>query len=185
MEMKKREYYLKAAATFLISTGLVIAVLTALNWLPSLIAPEEFRRYSSLEAAKKSLDLHAVYLPVFLPEHLNLESLPSEVFAQTKPFQLVIMHFRFRNTREIGLAIHQVALGAQHHIDSKIRLNEVSQQNRVSLKGRDALLISALCDNNAPCSQISWTEAGNTLTVTGKISARDLIRVAGSMIPGP
>ena len=167
MEKEKREYYLKAAVTFLITTGLVIAVLTALNWIPSLIAPEEFRRYSSLEAAKKSLDLHAVYLPVFLPEDLNLESRPSEVFAQTRPFQLVIMHFRFRNTREIGLSIHQVAVGAEHHIDSKIRLIQISQQNRVSLKGRDALLISALCDNDSPCSQISWTEASNTLTVTG------------------
>jgi hypothetical protein len=179
---KKTGYYLKATAYFLILTGLVMAVFTVLNWIPSLIAPEEFRKYSSVEDARKRLSLRSIYMPVFLPEELNLEWQPSEVFAQTKPFQLVIMHFRFRNAPVIGLAIQQVEQGAQDHIESKIRITEVSQQNRISLKGRDALLVSALCDNDVPCTRISWNEAGNAVIVTGKMPARDLIRVAGSMI---
>ncbi len=176
-------HYVKAAVSFIVLTGLVLAVLMVLNLIPSLIAPEEFRKYSSVESAKKQLDLHTIYLPVFLPEHLNLESRPSEVFAQTKPYLLVIMHFRFRNSSEIGLAINQVDQKAERPADSKIALVQISQQNRISLKGRDALLISAICDGNAPCSQIIWTESGNVITVTGKIWARDLIKVAGSMIP--
>ena len=180
---KKAGYYAKAATSFIILTGLVLAVLTVLNLIPSLIAPEEFRKYSSVESAKKHLDLHTVYLPAFLPEHLNLESHPSEVFAQTKPYLLIIMHFRFRDSNEIGLAIHQVVQGVERHIDSKIKLMHISQQDRISLKGRNALLVSATCDKDSPCSRITWTENGAVLTVTGKIWARDLIKVAGSMIP--
>jgi hypothetical protein len=173
---------MKMIMSFVILAGLLVFVLALLNWMPSLIEPEGFRKYGSIDAVRKKMNVK-VYLPAYIPEDLNIRWPPADIYAQRVPFPLVVMHFRYRNSNDIGLVIQEAQAGRQGPADSKIKIVRVEKQSRISIKGRDAVLISAVCDRETPCAQVSWNEQDITLSLTGKIAARDLIRIAGSMLP--
>ena len=123
------------------------------------------------------------YLPTYIPEDLNLAWPPSEIYAQDTPFRACIMHFTFRDRKEIGLLIQQVDSQAPYALEPLLKIREKKIVNTASVKKRKASLVSAVCDQDIPCNQLSWDEGNTTITLTGKIPARDIIRIAASMLP--
>jgi hypothetical protein len=161
----------------------LVAVLALLNWLPLILQKNRLQRFDSVEAARKVLHMQTIYLPTYIPETLNLAWPPSEIYAQDTPFSACIMHFTFRDRKEIGLMIQQADSQALYALEPLLRIREKKRANTVSVKNRKAVLVSAVCDQDIPCNQLSWDEGSTTITLTGKMPARDIIRIAASMLP--
>lgn len=161
----------------------MVLVLALLNWMPSLIQKHRLKRFNSVEAARKELDIPRIYLPTFIPEDLNLAWPPSDVYAQDTPFRASIMHFTFRGGKEIGLIIQQADADAPYSLEPVMRVREKKTGVDVSVRNRKARLVAAVCDRDVPCHQLSWNEGGTIITLTGKIHTREIIRIAGSMLP--
>ncbi len=65
----------------------------------------------------------------------------------------------------------------------RITLSEVKEQTQYRLKGRNVLLQVGTCDNEMPCSRMTWREDnGSHYTVLLTSSPFELIRIAESMI---
>lgn len=176
-------HQIKMFAFFILMIALLVVVLELINWIPSIIEKEGLRRYETIEFVRKKLHIEKIYMPSYLPEDLNLRWPPAEIYAQKKPFTMIIMHFYQRDSRDIGLIVHQVDAGANYRPESRIKFTEIKKESRVLIKGREGVLITAICENNSPCNRVSWKEGEFLLTVIGKHSRRDLIRIAMSMIP--
>jgi len=161
----------------------MVVVLALLNWLPLLLQKNRLQRFGSVEAARKVLHMQTIYLPTYIPENLNLAWPPADIYAQDTPFSACIMHFTFRDSRQIGLMIQQVDSKAPYGLEPLLKIKEKKSVNSVTVKNRKALLVSAVCDQDIPCNQLSWDEDSTTITLTGKIPARDIIRIAASMLP--
>ena len=162
----------------------MIFILVLLNWLPSIIQKHNLKKFDSVEAARKELHIKDVYLPTYIPEHLGLAWPPAEIYAQNSPFNAIIMHFNFKDKEEIGLIIQQVDARAQYQIKPHIKIRQSREGRSISVKNRTALLVPAVCDNDSPCHQLSWKEDGTILTLIGKFTAQELIKIAASMLPG-
>jgi len=181
---QKRRPVLNQFLEFGMIAALLAVVLVLLNWVPSLIQPHQLKRYGSVDAARKELSLLKVYLPTYIPEHLDLSWPPSEVYAQDAPFRACIMNFTYKESREIGLVIQQTDARATFTLDPVIKVKEKKKENTVYIKDRKAVLIAAVCEKDVPCMMISWEEGGTAISLTGKkISTQDIVRVAGSMLP--
>ena len=167
------------AATILIIAGL----LSLLNWVPLIMQKQKLKSFSSPDVAAKELHIRKIYLPSYLPEHLNLVWPPSEIYGQDTPFSAVAMYLSYKQKQELGLALHQSDAKAPYRLEPRIKIRPQKTASQISLKGRNALLVPGICDDNTPCNQLSWDEHGTTITVIGKFPARDVIKIASSMIP--
>ena len=174
---------LRKAAFFAVAILLVAGLLTLLNIIPLIIQKQKLRSFSSPDAAVKDLRIRKIYLPSYLPEHLDLAWPPSEVYGQNTPFTAVAMYLSFRQTKELGLALHQSDAGAPYQLEPRIPIRPAQASREISLKGRRALLLPALCDEATPCYQLSWEENGTVITLIGKFPAQDIIKIASSMLP--
>ncbi|TAL25017.1 MAG: hypothetical protein EPN94_06115 [Nitrospirae bacterium] len=173
---------LKMVFSFALLITLLVVVLELINWAPSVIETESLRKYKTIELVKRKLHIERVYIPAYLPEDLNLKWPPSEIYAQKKPFVMVITHFQQRDSREPGLIVHQVDAKADYRPESKIKFR-VKRESKILIKDREGMLVTAICEDETPCNQVSWREGNFMLTVIGKNSQRDIIRIARSMIP--
>ncbi len=162
----------------------MVVILALLNWLPSIIQKNKLKKFESVEAARKELHMKNIYLPAYIPEHLGLVWPPAEIYAQDSPFNAILMHFNFKDKKEIGLIIHQVDAGAQYEIKPHIKIRQLREGRSISVKHRTALLVPAVCGNDSPCHQLSWNENGTVLTLIGEFTAQELIKIAASMLPG-
>ncbi len=167
------------AATILFITG----VISLLNWIPLIMQKQKLKSFSSTDAAAKELHIRKIYLPSYLPEHLNLAWPPSEIYGQDTPFGAVAMYLSFKQRQEIGLSLHQADANAPYQLEPRLKILSERTARQIVIKGRKATLLVAICDKNTPCSQLSWDEHGTVITVTGKFSAQDIIKIASSMIP--
>lgn len=174
---------IKMVASFILLLTLLIVVLELISWVPSIIEKESLRKYKTIEAVRRKLHIEKIYMPAYLPEDLNLKWPPSEIYAQKKPFTMIIMHFQHRDSEDIGLIVHQVDARANYRPESRIKLIQIKKKSEVLIKNKEAVLIIAVCENDIPCNQISWREGDYLLTLISKDSQRDLIRIARSMIP--
>jgi hypothetical protein len=170
-------------ASFGLLITLLVVILEIINWMPSIIEKEGLRKYRSMEFVRKKLHIEKIYMPAYLPEHINLRWPPAEIYAQKKPFAMIISHFHYRDSKDIGLIVHQVDANANYRPEPKIKFSEIKKESKVMIKDRPAVLITAICEGDKPCNQVSWREGDFLLTVLGKDSPRDLIRIAMSMIP--
>jgi hypothetical protein len=173
----------RKAALFAATILFVAGLLSLLNWVPLIIQKQKLKSFSSPDAAAKELHIRKIYLPSYLPEHLNLAWPPSEVYGQDAPFSAVVMYLSFKQKQEIGLALHQSDANAPYLFEPLIKIRPGQNSKQISLKGRRAMLVPAVCDNNTPCNQLSWDENGMVITLIGKFSAQDIIKIASSMIP--
>jgi hypothetical protein len=162
----------------------MVLILALLNWLPSIIQKHKLKKFDSVEAARKELHIKDIYLPTYIPEHLGLAWPPAEIYAQNSPFNAVIMHFDFKDKIETGLIIHQVDARAEYRIKPRMKIRQSREGRSISVKNRTALLVPSVCDNDSPCNQLSWTEDGTVLTLIGKFTAQELIKIGASMLPG-
>ncbi len=162
---------------------IVAGVLSLLNWLPLIMQKQKLKSFSSPDAAAKELHISKIYLPSYLPEHLNLAWPPSEVYGQNTPFNAVVMYLSYKQGKQMGLALHQSDAQAPYRLDPLIKIRRGQNSSVIFLKGRKALLVPAICDDSVPCNQLSWEEHGTIITVIGKFPAQDVIKIASSMIP--
>jgi hypothetical protein len=167
------------AATILFLAGL----LSLLNWIPLVMQKQKLKSFSSPDIAAKELHVRKIYLPSYLPERLNLSWPPSEVYGQDTPFSAVAMYLSFKQSKEIGLSLHQADANAPYQLQPRLKIRTEKTVRQIVIKERKATLLVAVCDNNTPCSQLSWDEHGTIITVIGKFSAQDVIKIASSMIP--
>jgi len=169
-------------ASFVLLITLLVVILELINWMPSVIEKESLRKYKTIELVGKELHIEKIYMPAYLPEDLNLRWPPAEIYAQKKPFVMISMHFQRRDSEDIGLIVHQVDAKANYQPESKIKFSRIKKESKVLIKDREGKLVAATCENDSPCNQVSWKEGDFLLTVIGKNSQRDLIRIARSMI---
>src|SRR5574340_261823 len=77
--------------SFFVTVAVVILLLKLFNWLPSVVQDEGLKKYSSVEEVRTALNIPRVYIPAYFPEYIKWP--PAEIFAQKRPFPLVIVHF--------------------------------------------------------------------------------------------
>ncbi len=174
---------LKMIASFALLIGLLVVALELVNWMPSIIEKESLRKYKSIEFVRKNLHIERIYMPAYLPEALNVKWPPAEVYAQKKPFEMIIMHFQQRDSEEIGLIVQQIEAKAKYRPESAIKFSRIRKESSVLIKDRKGTIVNAICEDGSQCNQVWWEEGGFLLIVTGRDSQRDLIRIARSMIP--
>ncbi len=182
--MKKRSFAIKLSL-FVVTILLVTAILTVLNWLPSLVQKRTMKRFNSIDIARKELGLHRLFLPTYIPEDLHLVWPPEEIYAQEVPFSAFIMHLRYRDSRDIGLVIQQTDANAPYQIEPLIKIKTKTEGSQIFIKDRKALLVPAICDENTPCNEVSWNEDGTIITLICKCSAQEIVKIASSTLPGP
>ncbi len=181
--MSTKRSIVRNTVLFAAAVLFVAALLSLLNWVPLIMQKQRLKAFSSPEAAAKELHIRKIYLPSYLPEHLDLAWPPSEVYGQDAPFSAVAMYLSFKQKKEFGLALHQTDAKAPYRLEPRIQISPGQTSSQISLKGRKALLVPAVCDNAVPCNQLSWDENGTVITLIGKFPAQDIIKIASSMIP--
>lgn len=170
---------LKKLAVFLLVLVVVVVALRILNWFGERTAEQGIHQFSSLEEAQHALRLRDLYLPAYFPDYLEWP--PYEVLGQTDPYRLILIHFRNRQSREVVLAIRQAAATGIQPPPTRLDPIRISSEETVQLDQRTALLRQGSCVDSSSCSEISWTEKGQYLSVTLKNGREELLRIASSM----
>jgi hypothetical protein len=165
---------------FCVMVAAVVIVLRLLDWVPSSISSSGVNRYKTLEDVETSLKIEKIYQPVYFPQHLTWP--PSEIFAQGKPYPLVVMHFTDRQGPDIVLAIRQSDLRDPSPLRTRLELASVGKQEDILLKGRRARVSLGTCRDGETCNSVSWREGDHVLTVTEKGPEEELLRIAESML---
>jgi hypothetical protein len=163
---------------FVITVVILVMTLKLINYLPTVIQTGIIRRYHSIEEVKSRLNIKDIYVPTYFPQGLVWP--PSELLAQNKPFTAVVMEFKSVENEEIAMIISQSA-SANFKPDEKILLR---MKERVSypFNGRNITLEAWVCENEVPCSRITWVEGRYTVTVTAKSEPPSLMTIVESMI---
>lgn len=162
-----------------LSIIILVLILKIVNYIPIFLQKETMRRYNSIEEVKSSLNLKEILIPSYFPN--NLLWPPSEIFAQKKPFIAVIMEFSHATNRDIALIISQ-SYSVSFVPGEKIRIAQVREKVSYPLKGRNLLLEAGICNNEEPCSRITWEEGKHRIIVTARFSAPELIKIVESML---
>lgn len=171
---------LKVFFLFVLMLAATVLVLRVLNWVPLSIPSEGIRRYASLEDVQKQLKIRKIYLPSYFPDRLQWP--PSEIYAQNKPFSMVLIHLKERGTDQIVVGIRQVDAKFSSSLRLRIEPTEIRREEEVVIKGRSAVLSLAFCADGTVCNEIVWQEDGYTLTIVAKDSVPELIRIAESVL---
>lgn len=164
---------------FIITVAILVVTLKLINYLPTVIQAGAIRRYHSIEEVKSRLNIKDVYVPTYFPQ--GLEWPPSELLAQNKPFPAVVMAFKNAEKEEIAMVISQSASG-NFKPDEKIRLQRMKERVSYPFKGRNVTLEAWVCEDEVPCSRITWVEGIYTITVTAKSEPPSLMKIVESMI---
>ena len=170
---------LTAFLTFVLMIGLLVAALKVMNWLPLAMQKETIRQYASVEEVRAALGMKEIYVPSYFPQQITWP--PATILAQGRPFSAIVMEFTRADKRNIALVISQSEGGALN-VENPIKITTVAEKVRYAMKGRDADLTVGTCENNEPCSGISWSEGTYTMTVLMKSAPFELTKIAESMI---
>jgi hypothetical protein len=170
----------KMLCLFVLMLSATILVLLLLNWIPLAVRNDGIRKYASVEEVQKKLHLRKVYLPSYFPDYLQWP--PFEIYAQSKPFTLLLMHVKEREKNRIVLAMRQVDARVSSPMRLRIEPTQINKQEQVTLKGHPAVLSWASCDDGTVCNTLAWQEDGYTLTLVARESVAELIRIAESML---
>ncbi len=164
---------------FAVSIAVVLAALTAVNWMPGVIEEGLIKPYAGVDEVKKTLHLREIYVPSYFPERLGWP--PARILAQSKPHVAVVMEFADREKADIALMISQSA-AADLVPDKKLALRELRQTLSYRLRGREALLQVGTCSDGETCSRISWAEGPYRMLVAMRSVPSDLLLIVNSMI---
>lgn len=168
---------------FFVAIAFVAGALKLLGWVPRSIEPENIRPYSTLEDVGTDLGIRKIFLPSYFPQYLSWP--PSEILAQKRPYPLVLMYFKDISTGAVVLAIRQTEGEDADPVKMRIEPYRVTDRQNVTLKGRKALLLVADCEDGRTCNAVTWKEDGNVITVVARDTVKELLRIAGSMLPEP
>lgn len=164
---------------FVIMIITIILVLKIINWIPVALQKGLIRKYSTLDDVKSKLSIKEVYIPSYFTENFSWP--PSEILAQSKPFQAVAMEFRHARNKEVALVITQASV-EWFNPDRKITISQIKERVDYNLKGRNAVLEIGFCKKNEPCSRMSWKEGNYYVNVLMKAEPIDLIKISESII---
>ena len=165
--------------SFLVTIVAVLLVLKLLNWLPSALQKEDIRKYSSVDDVRAALKIPRIYIPAYFPEYIKWP--PSEIFAQRKPFPLVMMHFTHRDSKSFALSFFQADSKANFEPKYKSEVLYVRKESPVNIRGRTGKLVIAVCSGRERCNRISWEEENYRITLIADDSPEQLIRMAESI----
>ena len=172
-----RKYLLFGAIMFV-----TVIMLALLNWFPSAVQKEGIRKYKSIEDVETQLKIKKIFLPAYFPQYLIWP--PAEIYAQRKPYNMVLMHFTNYERKEIVLSIRQVDPADPAPLVSRIEPVTIKQRDNVLIKGRKGLLSIALCPGGEPCNSVRWREEGYEVEIIAKDSVKELLKIADSMMEG-
>jgi len=164
---------------FILTVLALIVFLKVINWLPMAFQKETLRRYSSIDEVRSRLNISDIFIPSYFPQYLSWP--PSEILAQTKPFTAVVLEFKHVEKGDTTLIITQSSSDA-FVAERKIRILQIKERVRYNLKGRDAILEAGVCNNDEPCSRISWNEGRYFIHVIMRSTPHDLIKIVNTMI---
>jgi hypothetical protein len=165
--------------SFLVTVAVVILLLKLLNWLPSVLQDEGIKKYSSVEEVRTALKIPRVYIPAYFPEYIKWP--PAEIFAQRRPFPLVMMHFTHRDSRSFALSLFQVDSRAGFEPAYKSDVLYVRKESQVSINGRAGNLVIAVCSGRERCNRITWEEGIYSITLVADDTPEQLIKMAESI----
>jgi len=156
----------------------VVATLRVLNWIPGALEPGLMARYASIEDAVATLGLRQVQVPAYYPESLRWP--PTEILAQSRPYQAVVMQFARASDGQTALVIAQ-AMSADFDPEIPLRLRTVREVVALDLAGHKAQLEAGSCEDGSVCSRIRWDEGEVRIVLTMQAPPVELIRIARSM----
>lgn len=165
--------------SFLATIMAVLLVLKLLNWLPSVLQDEGIKKYGSVDDVRTALKIPKVYMPAYFPEYIMWP--PAEIFAQRRPFPLVMMHFTRRDSRSFALSFFQADSRAGFEPKYKSDVLHVRKESQVNIKGRPGTLVIAVCSGRERCNRISWDEGIYRITLIADDTPEQLIRMAESI----
>lgn len=171
---------LKMFIGFGIMVTAIVIVLKIFNWIPVAIGNDGVRRYRTIEDAETTLHFKRIFLPAYFPQYLKWP--PSEIYAQRKPYNLILMQFTELNKSEIVLSIRQADQNDPSPLKSRLEPVRIDKKEDIDLKGRKASLTLATCEGGVPCNSIEWHDAGYAFKVTAKDSTRQIRKIAESML---
>jgi len=178
--MKKNKVkQLHRGVSFFVTVAVVILLLKLLNWVPSVLQDEGIKKYSSVEEVRTDLKIPRVYIPAYFPEYIKWP--PAEIFAQRRPFQLVMMHFTHRDSRSFALSLFQVDSRAGFEPTYKSDVLYVRKESQVSINGRAGNLVLAVCTGRERCNRITWEEGIYRITLIADDTPEQLIKMAESI----
>jgi hypothetical protein len=167
------------SCSFLATIFVILLVLKLLNWMPSVLQHEGVRKYRSVEEAKAALKIPHIYLPAYFPEYISWP--PAEIFAQRRPFPMIMMHFTRQDSRSFVLSLFQVDSKSRYEPVYKSNILHVRKKSTVDIKGRTGSLEIAVCSGRERCNRISWVDRGYRITLIGDDTPEQLLRMAESM----
>lgn len=166
--------------SFAVTIVLIVLVLKLLNWVPLSFQREDIRKYRTIEDVEAELEISRVYVPTYFPEQIKWP--PFEIFAQKRPFTMVMMHFTHVNMVSLALSIYQVDSKADYVPPYKTEILYSKKESTVSVKGRKGKLVLAVCRGNLVCNRLSWEEGGFVLTVISDDKPEQILKMAESMM---
>jgi hypothetical protein len=180
MRDDKKGNVLRGLLAFGIMVALLVALLMALNWVPTTLERGIAREYGSIEDVTRSLGLKEIPIPSYFPGHISWP--PSFILAQSTPFGALMMEFSSADTGDTVLVILR-STGRVPEGFERITMREVAEEAEHMWEGKHALLQTGICGNRETCSRLSWEEKGVKLSVLGLLPPVELIRIAESL-PG-
>lgn len=162
--------------SFILTVLFTILILKAINWLPSTFLKEDIRKFRTLDDVKTKLRVSKIYVPAYFPEHIQWP--PSEIFAQKKPYLLIIMHFSHTDSRNLAMSLYQTdkKSGFEQPLDILYQKDE----REVKIKDRTGALLLAVCRGNVRCNRLSWEESNFKITIVSDDTPEQIIKMAES-----
>lgn len=176
--LTKRTFY--RTLSFAFSVLIIVGALKLLNWIPLAVQTEELRKYRTIEEVKSNLKLREVFIPAYFPEQISWP--PAQIFAQKKPFVLVIMHFMQTGTRDAVLSIYQTDVRADFDSPFDADILYKKKESTVFIKDRKGTLETAVCRGKEMCNRLSWSNEQFRITLQSDLQPELLLRIAESML---
>ncbi len=156
-----------------------VVILKLFNWIPSALQQEDMRKFRTLDEAQASMKSVRIAVPAYFPQHVKWP--PMEVFAQKKPFVLVMMHFSHADSGSLSLSLYQFDARAAFEPPALDRILFVRQETPVKIRGRDGILRLAVCQGNVLCNNLAWERRGFRFVLVSDDRPEELLRMAESM----
>ncbi len=165
--------------TFAVTIVIAVALLKLLNWVPSVIEEEGIRKFRTLDEAQAAMKTTKIAVPSYFPERIQWP--PYEIFAQRKPFSLVMMHFSHADSRTLALALYQYDARGTFEPPFQESVVHVRKEMTVPVGTRSGFLTIAVCRGNRLCNSLSWEIDGITHLLVYDDDPEELVKMASSM----
>lgn len=174
--MEKKRSVIKGAWSFLVMAGVLVVLLSILNWFPTVIWPGTVREYASIEAVQRELGLRDIPLPTYFPENITWP--PSRIIAQEHPYPALGLEFSSDTIEGNALVITRTPVGKHPLLHA--RVSDTDEVAAYDLGGKKAELRTGTC-NGTLCSLMVWDEGGMRNRVLLLDEPFELIEITRSM----